>query len=95
MSELTRSQVLNGNEAMRRGNTRKPTRLPDGEVEFRIPTEDYAMLMRKFPWLQHKDPAIRLHAWKTFRASPMGEKYLVVRSPSQVQRSHNNRIIVK
>jgi len=87
MTTPTRNQVLAANEAIRRGNARKPTRLPDGEVTFRIPEADWPVLMRTHPDLKHPDPDMRHAAWAKFRASPVGEKYLVVRTPAQVRRS--------
>jgi len=87
MTTATRKQVLNANEAIRRGNAAKPTRLPDGEVTFRIPEDDWPVLMCIYPDLKHPDPDMRHAAWAKFRASPVGEKYLVVRTPAQVQRS--------
>lgn len=95
MTTPTRNEVLAANEAIRRGNARKPTRLPDGEVAFRIPTDDWPVLMRLFPDLQHPHAETRRTAWVKFRSSAVGEKYLVVRSPAQVRRSNNNRIIIK
>jgi hypothetical protein len=90
---MTRRAILKDNEAMRRGNARKPRKLPDGEVAFRIPEEDWPVLMAVCPDLKHQDAATRLDAWKKFRHSPLAEKYLVVRTPAQVKRS-NTRIIV-
>lgn len=95
MTTPTRRQVLNANDAMRRGNARKPTRLPDGEVAFRIPSDDWPVLMKLVPGLNNTHAPTRLEAWKKFRESPLAEKYLVVRSPAQVRRSNKQRIIVK
>lgn len=95
MTTPTRKEVLNANDAIRRGNARKPTRLPDGEVAFRIPQQDWQVLMTLFPELQHHDATERLDAWKRFRHSEVGKKYLVVRAPSAVKLSNNHRIIVK
>ena len=95
MTTPTRDQVLKANESIRRGNARKPTRLPDGQVAFRIPTEDWPVLMRLFPDLESKDNTARMTAWRELQHSPVGEKYLVIRAPNQVQRSHRNRVIVQ
>ena len=93
MPTPTRNQVLTANESIRRGNARKPTRLPDGEVELRIPTDDWHVLMRLFPDLKNTDATVRENAWRKFRHHPVAEKYLVVRPPNQVKRSGNKRII--
>lgn len=88
----TRDQVLQANQAITRGNARKPTRLPDGEVAFRIPEADWAVVMKTHPDLMHHDAAVRMAAWRKFQHSPVGQPYLVVRTPGQVQRSNNHRI---
>lgn len=93
MTTPTRNQVLTANEAIRRGNARKPTKLPDGEVAFRIPESDWPVLQKLFPDLAHADASMRHAAWKKFRHNPVAEKYLVTRTPSQVQRSGPKRII--
>ena len=87
MTTPTRTQVLNANQAIRRGNARKPTKLPDGEVAFRIPENDWPVLMVLFPELKHHDATTRMAAWNKFRHNPVAEKYLVVRTPNQVKRS--------
>lgn len=94
MLSPTRFQVLNANESIRRGNARKPTRLPDGEVAFRIPDADWPVLKRIFPDLAHTDATTRHAAWAKFRRTPVAEKYLVTRTPAQVQRG-DKRIIVR
>jgi hypothetical protein len=83
MTTPTRQQVLNANAAIRRGNARRPTRLPDGEVTFRIPDADWPVLMIARPDLKHPDNAIRMAAWNDLRHDPLGEKYLVVRTPTK------------
>ncbi len=93
MTTPTRHQVLNANAAIRRGNARKPTRLPDGEVAFRIPESDWQVLMTTHPDLKHPDADMRMAAWRKFRHSAVAEKYLVVRTPAQVKRGGNKRII--
>ena len=93
MGTPTRNQVLRANEAITRGNARKPTRLPDGEVAFRIPEEDWRVLMKTHPDLMHHDASVRMEAWRKFQHSPVGAPYLVVRAPNQVKRSNNHRII--
>ena len=95
MHTPTRNQVLHANEAITRGNARKPTRLPDGEVQFRIPEADWPVLMKLFPDLKHHDATTRMAAWREFQHSPVAEPYLVVRTPNQVKRSNNHRIISK
>lgn len=95
MTIPTRNQVLTANEAIRRGNARKPTRLDDGEVTFRIPESDWPVLMTLYPNLKHPDTCIRQDAWQQFRHDPVGEKYLVVRTPQQVRRSNASRIVIK
>lgn len=92
MTTPTRQQVLNANQAITRGNARKPTRLPDGETAFRIPENDWRVLMTTHPDLMHKNADTRMEAWRKFQHSPVAEKYLVVRTPNQVQRSNNHRI---
>ena len=89
-SELipTRKQVIKANEAITRGNARKPTKLPDGEVTFRIPTGDWPAILRLYPALNSSDADARLIAWKEFRHNPIAEQYLVVRSPNRVKRAH-------
>lgn len=87
-----RDRILKHNQAAREG--RAPVRrLDDGEVVFKIPTEDFKVLARIYPGLVSKDNAERLQAWKALRHSPVGEKYLVTRAPRQVQRS--SKVIVK
>lgn len=88
-----RNKILKNNEAIRRGNAPKPKRLPDGEVTFRIPDEDWPMLMLMFPELNQADSQLRHKAWQAFRDTPTAEKYLVVRTPSQV-RADTQRIII-
>ena len=95
MTTPTRNQVLTANESIRRGNASRPRRLPDGEVQMRIPEKDWHALMLIFPNLKHRDAAVRQVAWREFAQSPGAEPYLVVRTPGQVRRSNNNRIIVR
>lgn len=65
-----------------------PARRMDwGFAEMRIPTEDWAILRRRFPDLEAKDPEIREAAWREFSASELGELYRVTRSPRQAQRT--------
>ncbi len=90
MSE--RKLILDNNAALRQGEGARS--LEDGEVTFRIPTDDMKVLQRIYPELVHPDNTVRLTAWKKFRSNPMAEKYLVVRTPSQVKRSQRG-IIVK
>ncbi len=92
MSTPTRQQVINANDSIRRGNARKPTRLPDGEVQFRIPEADWPVLMIIYPDLKHRDASTRMAAWREFAQSAHAEPYLVVRTPNQVRRSDNHRI---
>ena len=54
---------------------------------------DMKVLARIYPDLVSKDPAVRLAAWKKLRASPVGEQYLVTRTPAQVKRSPRGIII--
>jgi len=86
-----RKLILDNNAALRQGEGAR--RLEDGEVTFRIPTEDMKVLQRIYPELVAKDHAVRLAAWKKFRSSPVAEKYLVVRTPAQVRRSQKGIII--
>jgi hypothetical protein len=91
MSE--RKTILDHNRALREGVLPGPRRLDDGEVVFKIPTRDMKVLARIYPDLVNKDHDIRLKAWKKLRASPVGEKYLVTRTPQQVRRSPGGIII--
>lgn len=87
-----RDRILGHNRAAREG--RAPVRkLQDGEVVFKIPTQDWKVLTTIYPGLISKDHNERLQAWRDLRHSPVGERYLVTRTPRQVQRS--SRIIVK
>ncbi len=91
-----RAQILEANNRIRRGNTPLPTKLDEGYVALRIPTDDYKVLRVLFPDLESEDPQIRLKAWKALEASEVGDKYRVQeRSPLQVKRSNNHGIIVK
>ena len=92
MSE--RKIILDHNHQVRDGRLPAPTRLEDGEVVFKIPTQDMKVLARIYPELVSKDHSIRLAAWKKLRNSPVAEKYLVTRTPNQVKRSQTG-IIVK
>lgn len=91
MSE--RKRILEHNQALREGRLPGPRRLDDGEVVFKIPESDFKVLTRIYPELVSKDHAVRLAAWKKLRASPVGEKYLVTRTPDQVKRSPSGIII--
>ena len=90
-----RNRILEANAAVRSGSL--PVRkLEEGYVALRIPTEDWKVLRRIYPDLESKDHKVRLAAWKKLEASELGDKYRVTkRSPRQVLRSPNNRIIVK
>ena len=90
----SRKLILDHNHQVRDGRLPAPRRLEDGEVVFKIPTQDMKVLARIYPNLISKDHAVRLAAWKTLRASPVGEKYLVTRTPRQVKQSQPG-IIVK
>ena len=89
-----RKQVLNHNQAVRRGTLPRPRRLDDGEVVFKIPLADMKVLQRIYPELVSVDHSIRLAAWKKLRKTPIAEQYLVTRTPNQVKRSPGG-IIVK
>lgn len=89
-----RHAILKHNQAIREGTAEQPKRLEEGYVSLRIPVEDWPALRRMFPELESKDHAIRLAAWHKFRESPIGEKYLVTRTPNQVRKSQKG-IIVK
>ena len=91
MSE--RRKILEHNHALRDGRLPAPRRLDDGEVVFKIPTQDMKVLARIYPELVSKDHSVRLAAWKKLRKSPVGEKYLVTRTPNQVKRSQGGIII--
>ena len=97
MTTPNRNQVLEANKKLRQGMlTPEEVRALDmGYVALRIPTDDWKVLRKLFPDLESKDHAVRLKAWKNLQKSPIGEKYLVTRTPNQVQRSNNHRIIVK
>jgi len=90
----SRKLILDHNHQVRDGRLPAPRRLEDGEVVFKIPTQDMKVLARIYPNLISKDHAVRLAAWKKLRASPVGEKYLVTRTPRQVKQSQPG-IIVK
>lgn len=94
MTTPTRHTVLKANEAIRRGNGAKPRKLPDGEVVFRIPQEDWTQLMETHPDLMHPDPDLRMAAWRKLRHSDIGEKYLVVRPPNRVILT-SDRVIIR
>ena len=86
-----RKLILDNNAKLRQGEGAR--RLEDGEVTFRIPTDDMKVLQVVYPELIAKDHSVRLSAWKKFRSSPVAEKYLVVRTPAQVKRSQRGIII--
>lgn len=88
-----RREILSDN-VRRRAGLDPVRRLPDGEVTFKIPERDMKVLATLFPGLVSHDNAERLSAWKQLRHSPIGEQYLVTRTPRQVQRSQQG-IIVK
>jgi len=88
----SRKHILDDN-ASRRSGALPVQRLPDGEVAFKIPKQDYKMLTRMFPDLISTDNTTRLAAWHKLRRSPIGAKYLVVRTPAQVRRSQKGIII--
>lgn len=88
-----RKIILDANQAVRDKRLPTPRRLEDGEVVFRIPTQDMKVLARIYPELVSKDHSIRLAAWKKFRQSPAAEQYLVTRTPNQVRRSQKGIII--
>lgn len=88
-----RDKILERARAIREGRLQKPTRLDDGEVVFMIPTEDMPVLAKIFPDLVSLDHEIRLKAWHKLRNSPLGEQYLVQRTPAQVKRSPAGIII--
>jgi len=89
---LERFRILKHNQAAREGRA-DVRRLDDGEVVFKIPTQDMKVLARIYPSLISKDHAIRLAAWKKLRGTPIAEKYLVTRTPNQVKRSPAGIII--
>lgn len=91
-----RNRILEANAAIRNGSLPRPARLEEGYVALRIPTEDWKVLRRIYPELESKDHTTRLKAWKKLEASELGDKYRVTqRSPSQVKRAADHRIIVK
>jgi len=93
---LTRNQVLEANKKIRDGNAPLPTKLDDGYVSLRIPKRDWSVLVAWEPELESPDHEIRLKAWKRLEASPLGDLYRVQkRSPNQVKRSNNHRIIMR
>lgn len=88
-----RRNILKHNQALREGSHPAPSRLDDGEVVFRIPTEDMPVLARIYPGLVSKDHNEREQAWRDLRHSPVGKNYLVTRTPAQVKRSQGGIII--
>ena len=88
-----RHRILKHNQALREGVLPGPRRLDDGEVTFKIPTGDMKVLARLYPELVSTDHSIKLAAWKKLRGTPVGQKYLVTRTPSQVKRSPGGVII--
>ncbi len=64
-------------------------------MQFLIPKSDFKVLTTIYPDLIHTNAERREAAWDEFRNSPIAEQYYVTRTPAQVARSHNNRIIVK
>ena len=92
---MSRHSVLKDNESRRRGNGNAPRQLDEGAVTFKIPAEDYDILRRTHPDLFSHCHVTRLKAWHAFRNTPLGETYMVVRTPNQVKRAHKNRIIVR
>ena len=96
MSEPTRQQILEVNKQFRQGSLQKPNAPDVGYVSMVIPTKDFKILKIIYPDLASKDAQVRLKAWKKLEASALGEVYRVTRrSPNQVRRSNNHRIIVK
>ena len=89
---MSRDSILSDNVKRRDG--RLPVRrLEEGEVTFKIPTKDMAMLSRKYPDLVSKDHTTRLAAWHKFRRTCEAEKYLVTRTPRQVRNSQRGIIV--
>jgi len=84
---IRRHKILKSNQAMREGVIDGPRRLEDGEVAFRVPTEDMKALVLLYPDLMSHDHAVKHQAWKKLRHSPIGEKYLVTRTPRRVLQS--------
>lgn len=90
---MTRRAILKHNQALREGRLPGPRRLDDGEVVFKIPHSDYRVLVRLYPDLASHDHKVKLKAWQDLRNSPVGQKYLVTRTPQQVKRSPAGIII--
>jgi len=90
---MNERKLILDNNAVLRQQIAKPTALEDGEVTFRIPTDDMKVLQVIYPELISKDHSIRLAAWKKFRSEPAAQKYLVVRTPRQVKNSQRGIII--
>ena len=88
-----RHAILKHNQTLRDHRRPGARRLEDGEVVFKIPTQDMKVLATIYPELVSKDHSIRLSAWKQLRGTPVGEKYLVTRTPNQVKRSQRGIII--
>ena len=88
-----RRTILEHNQALREGRLPSPQRLDDGEVVFKIPTQDMKVLARIYPDLISTEHDVRLAAWKKLRGTPVGAKYLVTRTPAQVKRSPAGIII--
>lgn len=88
-----RKIILDANHAVRDKRLPTPRRLDEGEVVFRIPKGDMKVLARIYPELLSKQHDVRLAAWKKLRNSPIGEKYLVTKTPRQVKRGQKGIII--
>lgn len=90
---MNRNDILKHNRTLREGSGQRPRCLDMGEVVFKIPEQDMKVLKRLFPDLVSKDHDVRLKAWHDLRRSPIGEQYLVTRTPRQVKRSPGGIII--
>lgn len=68
-----------------------------GEQRMLIPESDYYVLLVLLNELgvNSKDPEEQTIAWEKFWNSPLADQWRIARSPNQVARSHQNRIIIK
>lgn len=87
-----RDAVLADNQDKRNGGF-LPKRFDWGYAALRIPTEDYAAIVRLYPELTAHDADVRFKAWQRFASGPFAEPYRVVRSGRQVQRSQTGIIV--
>ena len=71
-----RAAILNDNAELRK-NPEALRKLDAMEWTLQIPEDDFGMLVKCNPDLNHDDAAIRLAAWKAFIAAPESLPYRV------------------